>query len=328
LLLQKLEAAGVNPEMMKFLRSYLEPRRSTVVVAGAQSEQHVLDNSVFQGTRLGPPLWNVHFQDVALAVPPEFKETKFADDLSCSRGYDREISNEAIYNDLKDCQTSVHAWGRRNRVIFEETKEEFVILHGVEGEGEDFRALGTWMDTSLRMETNVRKMLSKARPKVTALLRSRKYYSTIEMLTQYKTHVLCLLEINPGGFYHATDTVVEQFEKVQNHFLREMGVSREEASLDFNLLPLSTRRDIGMLGLIFKSVHGRAHDDLQQLFPRKPPATHTYGTKLQSHRHSLQLCENRPGTHHALLRRSVFGLIRVWNRLPKAAVSAPSVNSF
>ena len=187
MLLRKLSAAGVNEEMLEFLRSYLQPRRATVVVAGSNSEERVLDNSVFQGTRLGPPLWNVYFQDVAFMVPADFKETKFADDFSCSKAFPKETPNEEIYENLKACQTSVHSWGSQNRVIFESTKEEFVILHSTEGEGEDFRALGTWMDTSLRMETNVRKMLAKARPKVTALLRSRKYYSVRDMMTQYKT---------------------------------------------------------------------------------------------------------------------------------------------
>ena len=148
------------------------------------------------------------------------------------------------------------------------------------------------------------------------------------MITQYKTHVLCLLEINPGGFYHAADSILEPIETLQGHFLKEMGVTRENAFKDYNLLPLSTRRDIGMLGLIFKSVHGLAHDDLQQLFPRAGPVVHGYETKLQQNRHNLQLQESRPGTHHALLRRSVFGLTRIWNRLPKDAVSATSVQNF
>ena len=76
------------------------------------------------------------------------------------------------------------------------------------------------------------------------------------MLTQYKTHVLCLPEINPGGFYHATDTVLVKLDNLQNHFFNEMGVSRDSAFLEFNLLQLSTRRDIGMLGLVCKCVRG------------------------------------------------------------------------
>ena len=80
-----------------------------------------------------------------------------------------------------------------------------------------------------------------------------------------------------------------------------------------------------MLGLMFKSVHETAHEDLQNLFPLQRGAKHCYKTRLQVHSHDLQLEEDRPGTHHALLRRSVFGLTRVWNRLPQDVVHAKTV---
>ena len=83
-----------------------------------------------------------------------------------------------------------------------------------------------------------------------------------------------------------------------------------------------------MLGMLFKCVHGMAHQDLQILFPRKMATNHMYVTKLQAHRHHLQLHEERPGTHHALLRRSVFGLTRVWNRLPKDLMATRCVTTF
>ena len=78
------------------------------------------------------------------------------------------------------------------------------------------------MDTNLRMETNVRKLLAKARPKTTAVLRSRRFYSTHGMITQFKVHVLCLLEVNPGGFYHATDTILEQLEYLADNYIKQL----------------------------------------------------------------------------------------------------------
>ena len=226
MLLEKLKAAGLNEDTLLFLESYLQPRRATVLVTGAKSEERVLENSVFQGTRLGPPLWNVFFQDVSLSVPEAYKETKFADDPSSSKAFEKDTPNEDIHEDLKNCQASVHKWGRDNRVIFDVNKEAFVVIHGLDGEGDDFKCLGTWMDTNLRMSTNIQKMLARARPKVTALLRSRRYYDVKAMINQYKAHVLCLLEVNPGGFYHAVDTVLEPIEKLQDHYLKELDLSR------------------------------------------------------------------------------------------------------
>ena len=74
-------------------------------------------------------------------------------------------------------------------------------------------------------------------------------------------------------------------------------------------------------------MHEVAHKDLQQLFPRQIAITHSYGTKFQAHRHGLQLKEQREGTKHALLRRSIFGLTRVWNRLPQEVIGADSVTA-
>ena len=105
-----------------------------------------------------------------------------------------------------------------------------------------------------------------------------------------------------------------------------MAFTVEETFLEYNVAPLASRRDIGMLGLIHKCVHGTAHEDLQGLFPRCPPVRHSHDTKFQKHRHPLQLVESRPGTHHALLRRSLAGLVRVWNRLPEKVVQANTVS--
>ena len=79
-------------------------------------------------------------------------------------------------------------------------------------------------------------------------------------MRQYKTHVLCLLDGNPEASYHALDTILEPLDKLQAHLFREVGLTAEEALLQFNLAPLRTRRDFAMLAIIFKCAHGLAHD--------------------------------------------------------------------
>ena len=60
-LLAKLHSAGVGAQFLNFLDSYLQPRRAAVVVEGTASDEFEIANTVFQGTVLGPPLWNVFF---------------------------------------------------------------------------------------------------------------------------------------------------------------------------------------------------------------------------------------------------------------------------
>ena len=66
ILLSKLQGFGIGETCLRFLESYLESRIGNVVVQGKMSEDLIIDNSVFQGTVLGPPLWNSFFSDVSV----------------------------------------------------------------------------------------------------------------------------------------------------------------------------------------------------------------------------------------------------------------------
>ena len=55
---RKLRASGLHPQVVAFLESWLQDRVSQVVVGGARSPEEQLADSVFQGTVLGPVLWN------------------------------------------------------------------------------------------------------------------------------------------------------------------------------------------------------------------------------------------------------------------------------
>ena len=57
-LLAKLHSFGVGSKFLNFLDSYLSPRQGQVIVQGTYSDTFEIANSVFQGTVLGPALWN------------------------------------------------------------------------------------------------------------------------------------------------------------------------------------------------------------------------------------------------------------------------------
>ena len=65
LLMETLADRGLHPQVLAVTRSWLEPRSAHVVVDGVQSRQCMLSDSVYQGTVLGPPLWNTHFAGAA-----------------------------------------------------------------------------------------------------------------------------------------------------------------------------------------------------------------------------------------------------------------------
>eukprot|EP00969_Alexandrium_andersonii_P169053 7472443-Alexandrium_andersonii.AAC.1 len=50
------------------VESWLEPRSAKVIVKGFCSWEFLMRDMVYQGTVLGPPLWNVVFEDARAAI--------------------------------------------------------------------------------------------------------------------------------------------------------------------------------------------------------------------------------------------------------------------
>ena len=63
ILLQKCRRVGLHPKFLKVLSSWLCGRTACVVAGGKKSELFAMSEMVFQGTVLGPLLWNIFFKD-------------------------------------------------------------------------------------------------------------------------------------------------------------------------------------------------------------------------------------------------------------------------
>jgi hypothetical protein len=146
------------------------------------------------------------FADVATAARQTGgTENVFADDLNVFKRFSSSIPNETILEDMALCQKHVHAWGRQNGVAFDPDKESFLVLHHQHGEGESFKLLGTKFDPKLVMKEAVSSITKKALPKLTAMLRTRPFYTKAALVQSYKSHMLCLLDGSTGAIHHASD---------------------------------------------------------------------------------------------------------------------------
>ena len=166
----------------------------------------LLEDQVFQGIVLGPPLWNVFFADVVAMLSPNFGKI-FTDVLNVFHEFDLGEPQHRIFGEVQQCRDNVHAWGRRNRVEYDAAKEYFIVVHPSYGVGEDFELLRLVFDNKLRVASAVTAILKKARPKFQMLMRSRPYYDYADMILQFKTHILGIFEANIGGIYHATPVI-------------------------------------------------------------------------------------------------------------------------
>ena len=96
-LVDKLKAKRFHPDIVKVIESWLKPRRAAVIVGGAKSDEFSIKDMIYQGTVLGPPLWNTFFEDASAAIREfSFEEIVYADDLNASREFIGSTPNETI----------------------------------------------------------------------------------------------------------------------------------------------------------------------------------------------------------------------------------------
>ena len=212
-----------------------------------------------------------------------------------------------------------------NRVTFDEKKEHMIVIHPVFAFGDSFNLLGCLTDPKLTMRNAVDKILSKIRPRIKALLRTRAHYDTTSLIDQFKTNVWGFMETHSGGIFHAATSILDQLDNSQKHFLDELGVSQETAFKDHNFAPPILRRNIAVLGMIHKRTLGLCHPSFDALLPY---SQQRFG--IMAGRHSKQLyshCEQIVAQSQ-LWARSIFGMTGKYNMLPQAAVDCPSVSAF
>ena len=146
-------------------------------------------------------------------------------------------------------------------------------------------------------------------------IRTRRFYTDADLVVLYKAHLLSYLEYRTPALYHATRAVISRLDAVQHRFLSDVGVDDVSALVHFHLAPLSTRRDIAMLGLIHRTVLGKGPSQFTDFFRRDP-------------QHSTKLVDPRASSRSALIKRSALGLVAVYNLLPHKVVCVKSVSAF
>ena len=253
-------------------------------------------------------------------------ESKFADDLNVFKEFDRQAPLEQVVGDLETCRKRTHKWGVANRVTFDAGKEHLIILHPSEHHGEMFKLLGCPMDTDLRMHSAIEQLLSKIRPKITAILRTRAYYNVSSLISQFKTHIWGLIEAHSGGMFHTAASLLQKIDDAQSSFLHQLQMTSEQAFLEFNFAPPSLRRNIGILGLLHKRALGKCHPSFERLLPfLADKVSQTLGS---GHNKQLYGHWDVISSHQALFNRSIFAMVDIYNCLPQRIIDCTSVTAF
>ena len=322
LLLGKLMQCGVPSQYIDFLNAYLQPREGFVIVEGIVSHMIELTDMVFQGTVLGPSLWNCFFADITEDLNQGTHVTHlFADDLTVSAQYPQACSNDVIRHDLQEIQDRAHAWGQRYRVTFAPSKEHVFVIHPRHGDEDTFKMLGVLLDCKFSFKPLIDSLVSRCRPKARAIVRLKHVMSVPQLLGQFKAHIWSFLEYSNGAVINASVTERKRLDAMQQHFLSDIGLDEREAFLDYNFAPLGLRRAIGILGFLHKRVLGQCHPALRELLPFA-------ADYLRVNSKSLAGFSEKVTNWHRLHENSLWNYIYIYNHLPDDIVHIECVKDF
>ena len=211
---------------------------------------------------------------------------------------------------------------------FDASKESLHVLShkAAEAEGESFKNLGVKFDGQLTMVEATRAVVREVSWKLRTLERSAKFHYDSQLVLLYKARVLGYIEYRTPALYHATDTVLEPLNKLQENFLRRLGVPQMAALMEFRLAPLAARRDMAMLGLLHRAALKLGPPQFWEFF--RLAEGKTGKTRLAGKRHPRQLVETRKNKFLEVVRRSALGLVAVYNLLPAWVVLPKTVKEF
>ena len=237
-------------------------------------------------------------------------------------------SDADIVSDLGRCQSSLHAWGRANQVKFDPGKKSFHIIDRKRPVGDNFRLLGVTFDPRLVMDTACVEIAGQAHSRLRTLLRGRRFFAPAALIRLYKSHILSYVEFATPAVHHAPGFFLGQIDRVQAVFLEKLEISAAVALLNFNLAPLSTRRDVAVMGLLFRIATGCAPSPFNLLIQRSEGVRFPKRLRNPAIQHRLQLRDPIDGTHSNAMERSVLGLVYSFNMLPDHVIGVSSVQLF
>ena len=216
LLLGRLSEIGLPDSFLDFLNSYVQPREGRVTLGSVTSDVIELSDMCFQGTCFGPALWNSFFGGIAEGLRDATHEPfLFADDLTVLSEYPVATDAETLESDKQRMRNQTLEWGRRNRVCFDASKEQFEVIHPRRGSDVDFRILGIYLDGKLRMKPCIHKMMAKIRGKIKSILRLRSIYEKSQLISLYKSHVWSIMEYHTCSIILANHTELDRLDRAQ-----------------------------------------------------------------------------------------------------------------
>ena len=336
-LLSKLSELGLDPYLLRWIRSYLSNRSQYVSIDGVDSHVLPVASGVPQGSVLGPLLFILYINDVATAVSTESEANMFADDVALYRV----IRSSLDYSRLQDDINSISACIKSKYLKFNTNKCKLMLvtkkrdssiqppqlfLDGVAlARVHSYKYLGITLTSNLSWSSHIRNCCNKTRKLIGLLYRQFYENATSPTLVKlYCSFIRPHLEYAAIVWNPLLKGDIDSLENVQKFALRvclkSWNSTYEELLMTTKLPSLQDRRTIASLCHLFKIVKGFTD------FPNAPVHTMTHSYDTRSSNKPLFIV---PQCRTNAYQHSFFpSTLANWNSLPREASQTNTIAAF
>lgn len=340
---------GFTGSVISWLDSYLSDRSVRMKIANDFSQPRKLKFGVPQGSVVGPQLFSLYTNPIADIIErrPRIQHHSYADDVQLYISADPKDSDDvrSALVSLSLCVNDLQQWMQRNMLKLNCEKTEFLVAvsphfsHLVSditlpiGDADiepstTVRSLGVVLDSSLRMNHHVSSLSSTLHFHLSNIARIRPYLdksacehavrALVTSRTDYSNSLLCNISMsNINRLQRAQNRAAKLVFRAKKHdhaspFLRQL-----------HWLPIEKRITYKILTMTYKCIHKMAPSYLQNLLSLHQPGRHG----LRSGNDPTLLSVPRSRTRFGDRSFSVSAP-RLWNNLPQAIRSSPSLAIF
>ena len=170
-LLYKLKVAGINVEVINWIKNFLSDREQRVVIDGVSSNPVKVTSGVPQGSVIGPLLFLVYINDLGSLINSNVR--LFADDTVIYRKIESREDRLALSKDLDiigkwcddwELELNIHKCSVVNFFKKKSTTEDF--LYSIQGKniaiGESVKYLGVTLTNNLNWSAHIRNICGRA----------------------------------------------------------------------------------------------------------------------------------------------------------------------
>ena len=259
-LLYKMQELGLPRKFIRFTRSFLSGRVTTVKVNETRSRRFLLKEGLPQGSSISPLLFLVFINDIDVELSDDTLASLFADDTSVCRlggvlkDTARDLMQDEVDTILRWAQTwkmSVNTDKTQSMVISSNTNDtsynpELQAGNGIIANTERYRFLGVSIDNSLRFTEHVKTLLTKCkqRVKIVKTMAWKDWGSGLEtQRTLYIQYIrMCLEYASSSWAPWLAPTNLEKLEILQREALRSMAGLTKDCPKDFIYLETDIER--------------------------------------------------------------------------------------